>query len=51
MGFYLNKSIVFGCFSVTTISMDNSQRKTQIENIVVQVARAFLSKTPFDVAE
>ena len=42
MGFYLNKIIVFG-FSVTTITMDNALRKTQIENIDVLVARAFLS--------
>ena len=34
----------FWCFSVTTITMDNAKRKTQIENIHVQVARAFLSK-------
>ena len=42
--FYLNKTIVLGVFSVTTITMDNSLGKTQIENIDVQVARAFLSK-------
>ena len=32
-GFYLNKAIVLGVFSVTTITMDTSLRKTQIENI------------------
>ena len=42
-GFYLNKTIVFGVF-LSQRSPWISLRKTQIENIDVQVARAFLSK-------
>ena len=34
-GFYLNKTIVLGVFSVAAITMDNSSRKMQIENINV----------------
>ena len=33
-----------GCFSVTPVTMDISELKTQIENIDVQAARAILSK-------
>ena len=44
-GFYLNKIIVFGVLSVTTITMNNALCKTQIETIDVQVAPAFLSKS------
>ena len=42
-GLLENKSCVWG-FSITTITMDSVKRKTQLENMEVHVARAFLSK-------
>ena len=42
-GISLNKIVVL-CFSVEKITMDNALCKTQIENVGVQGARAFLSK-------
>ena len=39
-GGLLEKNKCFWCFSVTTTNMDNDLRKTQIENIDVQIARA-----------
>ena len=45
-GVYLNKIIVCSVFFCHNDHMENALRKTQIENIDVQFARAFLSKLP-----
>ena len=42
--FYLNKIIIFGVFLSQRSPWMMPSTKTQIENIDVQVARAFLSK-------